>query len=612
MKRIALLLALISLFAGCKKEVLPEAVTLNKHTLSLEIGETAVLEATVTPANATNPALNWSSTQPSVATVDQEGKVTALSEGQAIITVATLSGGKTDACSVTVTRKSEPGPGPDDSVQSVTVSPSSLELTEGQTAQLSATVSPADASQEVEWASQNTSVATVDDSGLVTAVTKGNARIYARSKSNTDKQGWCEITVNEDPSLKGISFSSDVMTIYVGESRTLTVTFTPEYAANKNVSWSSDNPSIAGVSQEGVVTAVAVGQATITATAQDGGHKASCAVTVTDGNIALVYYLEQTHNIDKYYVNGVEDPRNKVYDYGELKSRVSDISVADCFGKTLYTLERFRKDGIQKVFLCKDRVPMFDIPFGENDSSGYIWALSAQKDYFAILYFDVHRHKLKIFKGDYDGNVTEIPIVGSFQAGHLWGFDMRIAALPDGRIILLAGIVDSFDDHHLAAYTVSQDNTVSERLLNNYSTLIPGLAVSGEGDVYVLTSEGVKEKGYSYRASIYKNWEEFDVWDRGNGPMKCAMAYQGGHIYTAVQENFGDVITIRRDGETIYSLELPQASIGHGNKSLIVTSSGDVYLSVETGNTSAALYKNGEKLYSSDDDRTFRSYCVIE
>ncbi|MCR5326683.1 MAG: Ig-like domain-containing protein [Bacteroidales bacterium] len=608
MKRIALLLAVISLFAGCRKEVLPEAVALNRHALSLEVGETYVLEATVTPANVTNPTLNWSSTQPSVATVDPDGTVKALSEGQAIITATTLSGGKTDACSVTVTKKAAPDPGHNDSVQDVTVSPATLELTEGQTAQLSATVSPADASQEVEWASQNKGVAIVDNGGLVTAVAKGTTRIYARSKSNTDKHGWCEITVNEDPSLKGISLSSDVMTINVGESRTLTVTFIPDYAANKNVSWASDNPGIAGVSQEGLVTAVAVGQATITATSEDGGHKASCTVTVTDGNIALVYYLD---NDGKFYVNGVEDPRNSVRNYGEWKYRLSDVGATACLGKSLYTLEKFQKKNVYYVCLCKDRVPMFEIPIEYAVFSTYLKVLSLQKDYFAILYLDHNRYKFSVFKGDYNGNVTEIPIEGSYQLSSLGTLSPRMATLPDGRIVVITCVRDSFDVWHLASYTISQDNTVSERFLTNNNADYPGVAASEEGDVYVIASERLNGDGDKHSASIFKNGEKYCVWDQGNKIFISAIACQGGHVYTAVEEQeVRDRVIIRKDGEILYSFD-PQNESMLCRRPLIVTPSGDVYLTVRT-NKHSTLYKNGERLYTSDWENTFDSYCVIE
>ncbi|MBO4567228.1 MAG: Ig domain-containing protein, partial [Bacteroidales bacterium] len=105
MKRILFALAaLLALAAACHPEVDPTSVTLNKHDLMLKVGGTEVLEATIEPANATNTALSWSSTAPSVATVDQNGKVTAVSDGNAVIMVATLAGAKTDACNVYVSK----------------------------------------------------------------------------------------------------------------------------------------------------------------------------------------------------------------------------------------------------------------------------------------------------------------------------------------------------------------------------------------------------------------------------------------------------------------------------------------------------------------------------
>lgn len=111
MKRFAFVAILAALIcAGCSKEdgdeiIAVESVELNETTLSLEEGTEATLVATVKPETATNKAVKWESSNPTFASVDVDGKVTALKAGETTITVTTEDGGKTATCTVTVTAK---------------------------------------------------------------------------------------------------------------------------------------------------------------------------------------------------------------------------------------------------------------------------------------------------------------------------------------------------------------------------------------------------------------------------------------------------------------------------------------------------------------------------
>ncbi|MGI5880625.1 MAG: Ig-like domain-containing protein, partial [Syntrophomonadaceae bacterium] len=147
-------------------------VSLNASTLTLtEGGDIAVLTATVTPADATNQNVTWSSSNNSVATV-ANGVVTPVAAGSATITVTTADGGFTADCVVTVNAATV-------DVSGVSLNTDTLTLTAGgDTAVLTATVTPADATnQNVIWSSSNESVATVNDSGVVTPVAAGTATI---------------------------------------------------------------------------------------------------------------------------------------------------------------------------------------------------------------------------------------------------------------------------------------------------------------------------------------------------------------------------------------------------------------------------------------------------
>jgi len=254
--------------ARCEVTVTVSAtgVTLSKTELSLVKGATATLTATVAPSDATNKKITWSSTNTSVATVEN-GTVTAVFAGNATITVTTEDGNHTATCEVTVTVP----------VTGVTLSQTELSLVKGATATLSATVVPADATnKKVTWSSTNTAVATVEN-GTVTAVSGGNATITVTTEDG-NHTATCEVTVTV--SATGITLSQTELSLAKGATATLRATVVPSDATNQRVTWRSTNTSVATV-ENGTVTAVSGGNATITLTTEDGNHTATCEVTVT-------------------------------------------------------------------------------------------------------------------------------------------------------------------------------------------------------------------------------------------------------------------------------------------------------------------------------------------
>ena len=236
-----------------------ESITLDKTTLSLAVGETATLAATVKPDDATDKTVAWSSSDESVAKVDN-GKVTALKSGKA--TVTAKCGGKTAECAVTVAVP----------VSSITLDKTALSLAIGETATLTATVKPDDATDKtVAWSSSDESVAKVDN-GKVTAIKSGKATMIAKCGDRTAE---CAITVTVP--VSSITLDKTTLSLAVGETATLTATVKPDDATDKTVAWSSSDESVASV-DNGKVTALKSGKATITA--KSGGKTAECAVTV--------------------------------------------------------------------------------------------------------------------------------------------------------------------------------------------------------------------------------------------------------------------------------------------------------------------------------------------
>ena len=258
------------------------SITLEYDKLTITEGNTAQFIATILPENTTNKRLRWTTTNGVVASVTQEGVITARRAGQCTIAVKTQDGTNLQAkCRVTVIEGTDP-------VTSVTLDKDSLVLNKGESASLVATVLPADAQNpSLKWESSNEYVASVNVSGVVTALHDGTAVIKATTKDGTKISATCTVTVNGIKAT-GLKLNKTAITLSVNGTETLTPTFTPADVDNKVPTWTSADTNIATVDQFGTITGVAEGTTTITATTRDGTNlSASCTVTV-DGNLTLI------------------------------------------------------------------------------------------------------------------------------------------------------------------------------------------------------------------------------------------------------------------------------------------------------------------------------------
>ena len=218
-------------------------VSLSKTSLSLVEGGSETLTATVAPSNATNKTVSWKSSDASTASVDANGKVTAVKAGSATITVTTADGSKTATCSVTVTSKNV-------SVTDVTLDKTEAALTQGETVQLTATVKPDDATDKtLTWSTSDSKVATVDETGKVTAVETGSATITAKAG---DKTATCAVTVTAKViEVTEITLDKTEVEILEGETAQLTATVKPDDATDKSIEWTSSDESVATVDNSG-------------------------------------------------------------------------------------------------------------------------------------------------------------------------------------------------------------------------------------------------------------------------------------------------------------------------------------------------------------------------
>jgi len=153
-----------------------------------------------------------------------------------------------------------------------------------QTFQLTANVLPVNAANtRVTWTSSNPAVATVDEIGLVTAISIGRATITVTSNDGSFR-AQCAVVVNAPTiAVTGVTLNESAITLYAGETEELLETVLPINATDQSVTWSSSNSAVATVDESGLVTAVSAGIATITVTTIDGGFTATSTITVRQG-----------------------------------------------------------------------------------------------------------------------------------------------------------------------------------------------------------------------------------------------------------------------------------------------------------------------------------------
>ena len=249
-------------------------ISLDRSSISVSIGSSEQLNASVKPENAQNKTVHWESSNPAVASVSA-GLVTAKSKGTAIITARTGDGGYTATCTVIV---SQP-------VTGISLNQSSISIIKGKTYQLSASIQPSGASnRNVTWSSSNSNIATVSSSGKVSAKAAGTATITVTTKDGS-KTAKCTVTVKNEPiKVTGVSLNRSQITLFAGKSENLTAAVKPSNAANKGITWQSSNTNVATVDSSGRITARTEGTATITVKTNDNGKTAKCTVTVKPYN----------------------------------------------------------------------------------------------------------------------------------------------------------------------------------------------------------------------------------------------------------------------------------------------------------------------------------------
>ena len=338
-----------------KPEVPLTGIKLKEENVTVEIGKTGYIGAIYNPSDASDKVLYWSSSDESVAKVN-EGVITAIGEGKAILTATARAGGKTASCTVTVENPNFVH------IDEIKMKTEELNLNKGENGWVGVTYSPSNASNKVlTWKSSNEEVVTVRE-GNVKAVGEGKAVLTATSEDG-GKTTSCIVTV-VDPKfvhINEIKMKTEELNLNKGENGWIGVTYNPSNASNKVLTWKSSNEDVAIV-REGNVKAVGEGTAILTATSEDGGKTASCKVIVTGGKKHLENIVLKTTTLEMkpgegktiYVEYNPSDVEDKVLYWTSNNEKVVTVreGYVKAVGEGTTTITATSRDG-NKTATCK-------------------------------------------------------------------------------------------------------------------------------------------------------------------------------------------------------------------------------------------------------------------
>ena len=296
----------------------------NSYTIT-NANQTPVFRPNITPSDAENKNVRWSSSNTKVATVSSSGVIKAAGNGTCKITATTTDGTNLIASfNITVNIKAT----------KITLDKTKIELTTGkETEKITSSIEPSIANKNVKYTSSNTSIATVSSDGVVTAVGSGTCKITAAPTDGSKVTASCDVTV--DIKTTGMKLDKTNYTFNKAETIKINSVITPS-KASKKLTWTSSNTKVAIVSSDGKVTPVGKGTCKITATTTDGTNlSSSCNIT---SNVEYqkgdVNRDGKVNTLDVYYamkgiVNGtLTDEEKVILDVnGDSKANTLDINI---------------------------------------------------------------------------------------------------------------------------------------------------------------------------------------------------------------------------------------------------------------------------------------------
>ena len=587
---------------GCSSDdddaVRVAGVTLSQAELQIAQGGTATLTATISPGNATDKTVAWTSSYPGVASVSDAGVVTAVSKGAATITARASDGGHSACCAVTVYTIPAAG---------ITLDASVIALSAGEQRALTGTVLPANASDKgVIWQCSDDYVAVVSPTGMVTALGHGAATITAATRDG-GFTAVCAITVQG--LAAELALSKGMLWLKPGDTEQLTAAIVPENPVDTAVTWVSNNPAVATVSSDGLVTALADGQARIDVRTNGRGYLAVChvavgtpTITAAPGDVFAVGFKYPSENpsinMSTIWKNGQEVQR-----MGDNISQAFSVFVS---GADVYVAEYMYywadEGNVTSARVWKNGVPLelsnsFAQTFSVFVSGGDVYVAGTQ-----------WYHTTATFGAQLWKNGTGSRLLTSYLTTGAGLYSV----VTSGNDVYATGYAGN---DYLREAGVLWKNGAAQSLAGergNY-TIATGrsVAVSGD-DVYVA---GIARNARDINvATLWKNGQYKTLTDGDNATAAYGCCVDGGDVYAAGYDivDGRQTATVWKNGELYQRLGGTYSSIAFS----VTVSGGDVYVSgagqVTSADPSNALvWKNGDLYQRLTTNETSRAQSVF-
>ena len=299
-------------------------IELNTTEITVRKGQVFWLNANCLPTDADDKSVTWSSNNEEICTVEQDGKVTAVEAGTTTIVAMSNDSGMLATCKVIVTQP----------VTGIKLNSSYQEMWVGSKYAIIPTVEPIDAeNKNVTYFSSDSSVASVDEYGVVTALKGGNTIIEVTTEEY-HLTATCTIVVKEY--VSSITLSEHEKFLNVTETGTLTAVVETSTATNRGIIWSSSDDAICSVDKDGNLSGNRVGNAVITATAADGsGVYDTCIVHVVNPVTKITVEPDTVRMLvgDSYIVRAVVEPDNATIKDVDWSSSNESIAIVDEAGE---------------------------------------------------------------------------------------------------------------------------------------------------------------------------------------------------------------------------------------------------------------------------------------
>ena len=256
-----------------------------EESLTLPVDQSKDMKAKLSPAEPTNSNVSWNSSNPDVAQVDQNGRITAISPGQADITVTTEDGAHTDVCAVTVIEAVK--------VTQITL-PQGIKMNVDDIKTLVSTVYPENATTKtLSWSVDKPELANINQNGSITAIGHGTVTVTATATDGSGISASTQVEISYIPSV--VSLDCTKLNMNITDEKVLTASVSPANASYKEIKWSSSDDSVATVDENGKINALSVGIVTITASTKDSS--ASCTLSVRSSGTFFQNFEDENNQI---------------------------------------------------------------------------------------------------------------------------------------------------------------------------------------------------------------------------------------------------------------------------------------------------------------------------